>query len=194
MGVYKRSKKSGKENLPLVDEDALKAAAVIRLIETYVREKPRLTVAECMRHAGLPGSITSNRNVQQRVRRLVKKLEFESVIAAIDESLRSMHGIRRIPLNSQGEAFLESALKAAVLIHLIDTSARAKPLLSAYDCMIHAGMTPMVAEVPESQQLVRRLVGLLNLDDVLAHIDNKLHGNRALFTAPDSVQELAIIR
>jgi len=194
MGVYKPSKKSVKENLPPIDQGALIAAALICLIETYVHKQPRLTVPECMRHAGLPRNVATNRNIQQRVRRLVNKLDFYSVLAAIDDTLLALHGIQPNPFETPEQAFCERSLKAAVLIHLIDISARDEPLLSACDCMLHAGLPPVVANDPTSVQLLHRLVGLLNLDHVLARVDDILQGHRTLMDPTDMVVVATVIR
>lgn len=190
MGLYKTSAKLSskpsntarvdKENrIPSVDQDALKAAALISVIETYIRDKPRLTVPECMKLAGIPENVASNKTIQQRVRRLVKKLSIRIVLAAIDDSLLAHHGICPNVVETQEQAFCESALKAAALIHLIDSSAREQTLLSAYDCMLHAGLSPIAAEYPTSQPLLLRLVSLLSLDDVLVRVDSILQGSKS---------------
>lgn len=162
-----------KENhLPSVDQDTLKSAALMRLIDTFVRTKPRLTVPDCMRHAGLPENVVRNTTIQQRVRRLVKKLDVPSVVAAMDDSLLECHGIRSIPCETPEQTYYVMMLKAAVLIHLIESHARDEPLLSAHECLLHAGLTSDMAQDATTQPLLFKLVDLVSLEDVLARIDH----------------------
>ena len=172
MGVYKPSKTKNKQSIPPVDANAIKAAALVSVIEKHVHEKPLLTVPGCMRLAGISTNLTNNTSLQMRVRRLARRLDVFNILDAIDNTLLQMHGIRPIPPTSQAEAFYQSALKAAVLIHLIDISARERPILSLYECLIHAGLSPTVAEDSTGQQLVRRLVNLLSFEYILIRIDD----------------------
>lgn len=189
MGIFKPSKKSDKAvSVPLIDRSLLVAAALLSLIVKSVRDKPSLSVPECMRHAGIPTNVASNKALQMRVRRLVKKLDIQSVLAAVDDTLLVTQGVQHTPVETQQEAVFERALKAAVLIHLIDTSVREKPLLTAYDCMLHSGLAPIVAEDPTSLVLVRRLVSMLDLDDVLFRVDSILASRKGVATPPDEVQ------
>lgn len=189
MSIFKSFKNSnGETSTPSVEQSSLIAAALVSLIARHVNAKPRLTVLECMKHAGISTSVASNKALQMRVHRLVTKLHVQSVLAAVDDTLLVMHGIQPAPVETQQEAVLERALKAAVLIHLIDISVRDTPLLTAYDCMIHAGLPPVVAKDPTSLLLVRRLVDLLDLDEVLFRVDEILDSRRGMTTPPDEVQ------
>ena len=93
MGVFKPSKRGRKKQQPLlkstlpnVDENDLKAAALILLVEKSARKSPLLTTSECMTHAGLSLTVASNQAIQKRVRRLASKLDINQLLASFDKS------------------------------------------------------------------------------------------------------------
>jgi hypothetical protein len=98
MGVFKpSSRRRGKKQqprlksaVPIDDENDLKAAALILLVESSAREKPLLTAIECMMHAGLPSNVASNRSFQQRVRRLASKLNMNHLLSSLDKVLQEL--------------------------------------------------------------------------------------------------------
>ena len=189
MGIFKPANKSdNKTSVPYVDERFLIAAALLSLIVKHAREKPSLSVPECMKHAGISTNTARNKALQMRVRRLVKKLDMQSVLLTVDDALLAMHGIQPTPVQTQQEAMLERALKAAVLIHLVDTTVHQTPLLTAHECMIHAGIPSIVAEDSTSLLLVRRLTSLLRFDEVVFRVNGILISRKGATTPPDDVQ------
>jgi hypothetical protein len=188
LGIFKPANKSDMTSVPYVDERFLIAAALLSLIVKHAREKPSLSVPECMKHAGISTNLVTNKALQMRVRRIVKKLDLQSVLHAVDDALLVTHEIQPTPVQTQQEAMLVRALKAAVLIHLVDTTVNPTPLLTAYDCMIHAGIPPIVAEDPTSLLLVRRLVSLLRFDEVVFRVNSLLISRKGITTPPDDVQ------